>query len=62
MGESVEAEPQIMPHRYALLLANASPLQLSVAFSIKTRNKKRVSTDNPLQYSCLANPMDGGAW
>ena len=18
--------------------------------------------DNPLQYSCLANPMDGGAW
>ena len=19
-------------------------------------------TDNPLQYSCLENPMDGGAW
>ena len=20
------------------------------------------SNDNPLQYSCLENPMDGGAW
>jgi len=20
------------------------------------------SSDNPLQYSCLENPMDGGAW
>ena len=21
-----------------------------------------VGNDNPLQYSCLGNPMDGGAW
>ena len=23
---------------------------------------KRLSTHAPLQYSCLENPMDGGAW
>ena len=22
----------------------------------------RKGNDTPLQYSCLANPMDGGAW
>ena len=22
----------------------------------------RVGNGNPLQYSCLENPMDGGAW
>ena len=22
----------------------------------------REGNDNPLQYSCLENPMDGGAW
>ena len=22
----------------------------------------REGNDNPLQYSCLGNPMDGGAW
>ena len=24
--------------------------------------KSREGNGNPLQYSCLANPMDGGAW
>ena len=23
---------------------------------------KEMSDGNPLQYSCLENPMDGGAW
>ena len=23
---------------------------------------KSLGNDNPLQYSCLENPMDGGAW
>ena len=26
------------------------------------QNKVREGNDNPLQYSCLENPMDGGAW
>ena len=24
--------------------------------------EKAIGEDNPLQYSCLENPMDGGAW
>ena len=27
-----------------------------------TRRRVREGSDNPLQYSCLENPMDGGAW
>ena len=27
-----------------------------------TRESKGGSNSNPLQYSCLENPMDGGAW
>jgi len=29
---------------------------------MKRQERKRQSTGNPLQYSCLENPMDGGAW
>ena len=25
-------------------------------------NSPRVGNDNPLQYSCVENPMDRGAW
>ena len=28
----------------------------------KGRGISGESNGNPLQYSCLANPMDGGAW
>ena len=31
-------------------------------FYVKNKKKKYVDNDNPLQYSCLENPMDGGAW
>jgi len=27
-----------------------------------TKNKDREGNGTPLQYSCLENPMDGGAW
>ena len=27
-----------------------------------SRNASRESNGTPLQYSCLENPMDGGAW
>ena len=27
-----------------------------------TRQKLGEGNDTPLQYSCLGNPMDGGAW
>ena len=26
------------------------------------KNKNREGNGTPLQYSCLENPMDGGAW
>ena len=28
----------------------------------ETRRSPREGNDNPLQYSCLGNPMDRGAW
>ena len=27
-----------------------------------TTHREGEGTGNPLQYSCLENPMDGGAW
>ena len=29
---------------------------------IECNNKLREGNGNPLQYCCLENPMDGGAW
>ena len=29
---------------------------------LKVMDKFREGNGNPLQYSCPANPMDGGAW
>ena len=37
----------------------------SVIISIKfdlSKNNSGEGNGTPLQYSCLANPMDGGAW
>ena len=33
-----------------------------VAFIKKYTDKLREGNGNPLQYSCLENPMDEGAW
>ena len=30
--------------------------------STELGRSSRGGNDNPLQYSCLENPMDGGAW
>ena len=30
--------------------------------SLGWENPSGEGNDNPLQYSCLENPMDGGAW
>ena len=30
--------------------------------SLGQENFPEEGNDNPLQYSCLENPMDGGAW
>jgi len=43
-------------------------LEFKRIFGVKTTDLKSPSSvggegnGNPLQYSCLANPMDGGAW
>ena len=29
---------------------------------VKLEIYQRLSNGNPLQYSCLENPVDGGAW
>ena len=49
---------------------NGVPLPSPVIYiAIKFKSESRLpgeisitSTGNPLQYSCLENPMDGGAW
>ena len=37
---------------------------ISIGVEKKTnkKNKNREGNGTPLQYSCLENPMDGGAW
>ena len=33
-----------------------------ICFSHMVDSQNREGNGNPLQYSCLENPMDGGAW
>ena len=36
-----------------------------MSWAFKERNKEQLDGEGsgtPLQYSCLENPMDGGAW
>ena len=40
------------------LPASTDACSLLVFFRVRSRE----GTGNPLQYSCLENPMDGGAW
>ena len=35
---------------------------MSLVFNMLSRLVIREGNDTPLQYSCLENPMDGGAW
>ena len=39
-------------------------INIGILNSIKDRNGRdlREGNGNPLQYSCLENPMGGGAW
>ena len=43
------------------LLANAGDVRKAV-FIPGSRRSPRVGNGNPLQFSCLENPMDRGAW
>jgi len=44
-----------------ILPANAGDLRESSSIP-GLRRSPGEGNDNPLQYSCLANPMDRGAW
>ena len=37
-------------------------LVLIASIQEEVRTQSREGNDTPLQYSCLENPMDGGAW
>ena len=41
---------------YMLMLCTELIAKVFIAYSVGEGN------GNPLQYSCLENPMDGGAW
>ena len=43
------------------LLANAGDIKDVCSIPGSGRSPEE-GNDNPLQYSCLENPMDGGAW
>ena len=42
--------------------SKASVLQHSAFFMVQLTHSFREGNGTPLQYSCLENPMDGGAW
>ena len=43
------------------LPASAGDIEMRVR-SLVGEDSPGEGNDNPLQYSCLENPMDGGAW
>ena len=46
-------------HRYHI---SVSISEASIAFLVLLGNTNGEGNGTPLQYSCLENPMDGGAW
>ena len=44
------------------IMRNAGLEGAQAGIKITGRNINNLSNGNPLQYSCLENPMDGGAW
>ena len=48
---------QLLKKKYTIKLVSFSLCQL-----IKLQTLYREGNGTPLQYSCLENPMDGGAW
>ena len=36
--------------------------KIVLIFQLQYKQQIREDNGNPLQYSCLENPMDGGAW
>ena len=50
----------IRPFDLATVIASGAKIQTEPALGIDTKCGEGNGT--PLQYSCLENPMDGGAW
>ena len=51
-------------HVLAIINSTAVKIELQVSFQIMVFRAYMPGEGNgtPLQYSCLENPMDGGAW
>ena len=46
----------------AQMVKNLSTMQETQVRSLGREDPLEKENGNPLQYSCLENPMDGGAW
>ena len=51
-----------MSHSSKLSKPRRSLWKLGNLWFVASRSESREGNGNPLQYSCMENPMDGGAW
>ena len=61
---SHEIKRCLLPERKSMLNLDSILQRRDITLSTKVRLVKAIGEGNgtPLQYSCLENPMDGGAW
>ena len=53
----------LKPQYFGYLMPRADSLEKTLMLGkIEGRRRSREGNGTPLQYSCLENPMDGGAW
>ena len=54
--------PHIQKNTRILMVKTVSPDQQKAALRSEPPGKTQEGNGNPLQYSCLENPLDRGAW
>jgi len=63
LGSKVSADGDYSHEiKRCLLLGRKAMTNLDSIFTSKGPSRHRQGNGTPLQYSCLENPMDGGAW
>ena len=63
-GSSVHGIFQARVLEWDAIALNINNLRYADDTALMAESKEKLGEDNgtPLQYSCLENPMDGGAW